>query len=737
MMGHSSSPKRKMACLIIYILLALVNGQNSPDFPKSSQEYDFSGDISRFFLDPLPNPDEISGNVVGPKDKPGVSFTSIQDALDQSNPNATIYVLSGEYHENLNLSKPGIILRGVDTGEGAPKVSAVGHSSTITIAASACTVDGFVVMNSGNPEAGIAVLSDNNRISNNTLTNNSGYGLRLSRNSGNTIYGNRIDKNGFDGIYLEGSSSNFIISNSVEDNKINGIYLKDSDKNILKGNLFTNNGKDGILLENSHNNIIIGNSYDSLREVNSQDNIIQENKILTQEDIQIIEPKQEPPSEEILFLQVAPGGSIQQALDSISPGGSIEITGGTYDGTIVIDKANIALLGLGNPEIRGNGVDSTITLLGPGSTLSGLVVTNSGNPHAGVDIRAPSCKIQGCQIRNNRGYGISVASSQGSNITDNAIANNGLGGIAMQDSRNCRIYRNSVVSNGGFGIDLSSSTNNVIFLNNFNNAFNARDSGSGNRWNCDQEISYVYYSRTISLPLGNYWSDYSDADDDGDGVGDTPYSLGVGSARDMYPLIKPWPFQEPPLLISGNKFDDRNGNGEKDPDEAGLSGWKIMLAGPGGFNRTEYTDGSGLYTFAGLAPGRYTVSEEIKLGYVQTYPGESVVHNVTLLESSVDGRNFGNCRNDLYISGSKFEDYMLMASGMKASRDLRAGKLYCLEQKTGLSPPIAMDPIISQACDRGAMMLTRTLKPIICRPIPPVGSLTEQISLSPRTPLKI
>ncbi|HNU39363.1 MAG TPA: NosD domain-containing protein, partial [Methanothrix sp.] len=202
-------------------------------------------------------------------------------------------------------------------------------------------------MNSGNPEAGIAVLSDNNRISNNTLTNNSGYGLRLSRNSGNTIYGNRIDKNGFDGIYLEGSSSNFIISNSVEDNKINGIYLKDSDKNILKGNLFTNNGKDGILLENSHNNIIIGNSYDSLREVNSQDNIIQENKILTQEDIQIIEPKQEPPSEEILFLQVAPGGSIQQALDSISPGGSIEITGGTYDGTIVIDKANIALLGLG------------------------------------------------------------------------------------------------------------------------------------------------------------------------------------------------------------------------------------------------------------------------------------------------------------------------------------------------------------------------------------------------------
>ena len=119
-------------------------------FPNSLEGDGFSGDINRFFLKPSPIAEEISGNVVGPKKMPGVNFTSIQEALDQSDPGETIYVMSGEYHESLNLSKPGVVLRGVDTGKGAPVVSAAGKNSTITITASNCTVDGFVVTNLGN-----------------------------------------------------------------------------------------------------------------------------------------------------------------------------------------------------------------------------------------------------------------------------------------------------------------------------------------------------------------------------------------------------------------------------------------------------------------------------------------------------------------------------------------------------------------------------------------------------------
>ncbi len=550
----------KIICLIIFTLFVLGNGQIPPEFRNSSQEYDFSGDVSKFFLEPLPNPDEISGNVVGPKKIPGVNFTSIQDALDKSIPGSTVYVLSGDYKENLNLSKPGVILRGVDTGEGTPVVSAVGHSSTITITASACTVDGFVVMNSGNPEAGILVFSDGNRISNNSLKNNKGYGIHSKGKSSNIIYGNNINNNGFDGIYLENSSNNSILYNSVTENGINGIYLKDSNNNILKGNEIIKNSKYDVLLENSNNNIIIDNSYDSLKEINSQDNINQGNTNPKENEPTEIPPTEPDQPNEILFLQVLPGGNIQQAINSVSPGGSIQLSGGTYSGPIVIDKANIAILGDGLAEIQGNGVDSTITLSGSGATLSGLVVTGSGNPHAGIDIRASNCLIRGCQITNNHGYGVSIISSSGNRITDDTIADNGLGGIIMESGQNNQIDLNRITRNGArnnghgvslqsssgnnisgntvtdssnTGIRLFSSSGNTIYQNTLDNANNAW-SNSVNNWGTPTAIGY----KGNTTYVGNSWSDYAGWDCNGDGIGDQPYPIPGGSEQDSFPLTE-------------------------------------------------------------------------------------------------------------------------------------------------------------------------------------------------------
>jgi len=101
--------------------------------------------------------------------------------------------------------------------------------------------------------------------------------------------------------------------------------------------------------------------------------------------------------------------------------------------------------------------------------------------------------------------------------------------------------------------------------------------------------------------------------------------------------------------ISGTKWNDRNGNGEREEGEEGLEGWTIVLDGG---EQTTTTDGSGNYTFSDLEPGVYAVAEEGLDDWLQTFPGEAqdgendfFWANVTVEPgASVEGVDFGNVR---------------------------------------------------------------------------------------------
>jgi len=107
--------------------------------------------------------------------------------------------------------------------------------------------------------------------------------------------------------------------------------------------------------------------------------------------------------------------------------------------------------------------------------------------------------------------------------------------------------------------------------------------------------------------------------------------------------------------ISGQKFNDQNGNGARDGTEPALPGWTISLTGPDGKEATASTGPDGLYRFDNLTAGSYAVSEVAQPGWVQTAP-QSGNRSVTISGEDVSGQDFGNEIQTYAISGQKFND---------------------------------------------------------------------------------
>jgi parallel beta-helix repeat protein len=326
----------------------------------------------------------------------------------------------------------------------------------------------------------ILVNCSNITVENRDLTNTS-VSIALL-NTENSKISNNTACNNWGGIRLYYSSNNTITFNNVSNND-EGIRLDDSSNNFITGNNVSNNVFGIYLYYSSNNNTITGNVFvnGGLSVYFSYQNTVEDNTVN---------------GKSLVYLEDVSDYKVEDA-------GQV----------IIVNCNNISIenLDLSNTDV-------------------GIVLGKTENS-----------KISNNTVCNNNWGGIRLEDSSNNNtITGNNVSsNNYWSGIQLSFSSNNKITGNNVSNNNRGGIRLYYSSNNKVYFNNFiNNTDNVDSYKSTNIWNSPLEITYTYSGTAYTNYLGNYWDDYEGTDADGDGIGDTHYS--IYSESDDYPLMKPF-----------------------------------------------------------------------------------------------------------------------------------------------------------------------------------------------------
>ena len=153
--------------------------------------------------------------------------------------------------------------------------------------------------------------------------------------------------------------------------------------------------------------------------------------------------------------------------------------------------------------------------------------------------------------------GIVCYYSNNNDVLCNFINSNKNQGIFLEMAISNIIANNTVLNNTNYGIRCKSSENNIIYHNNL----------IENTQNADDDNTNTWYNS--ELEQGNFWDDYTGEDDDGDGIGDTPYEIPGDSNQDEYPLMTQYglPHADFFYTISGNNV---TFNGSRSYDYNGI-----------------------------------------------------------------------------------------------------------------------------------------------------------------------